>query len=200
MRDHEGIVGYRIHRVADIAAGPFHRHDDVTLAAVFDGDKLVAIRVLRDDVNGRPADAAARQQLVAQLQAPAPGGGFAVPFDARFFKDYRYAVHGSRVMFTSAIRDARHGDGFFDVAPDGRVTDLDYAPNALPRYASTGSVHEERAQVLPGFSATTFSREEYTGHYAIFSGHGEFITKEFGFVRFTNENAAKAWLQAERSG
>lgn len=197
-RDHIGIIGYRIQRTVDIAAGPFHRHEDVTLGVIFQNDRLLRVRVLSDMVSGRATGVPAQQALEQQLLADSKAPGFAVPFDARHFAEYTYRVQGNRVTFSSTLKDARHANGYFDVGSSGAATQLQYALNVLPKYATAGTVHEERAEVLPHFWATARSTQSFDGRYAIFRGHGEFVTVDTGFHRFGTVDAATAWLQAER--
>ena len=197
-RDHAGIIGYRIQRTVDMAAGPIRRHEDVSLAVVFINDRLVRVRVLRDMVSGHATSASAQQALEQQLLAGSKEPGFAVPFDARHFKEYSYKVQGNLVAFSSVMKDARHANGYFVLGSGGAVTQLQYALNALPKYATAGTVHEERAEVLPHFWATVRSTQLFEGRYAIFSGRGEFVTVDSGFHRFGTVDAATAWLQAER--
>ncbi|HET9393735.1 MAG TPA: hypothetical protein VFO29_09505 [Candidatus Rubrimentiphilum sp.] len=197
-RDHTGIIGYRIQRTVDMAAGPIRRHEDVLLAAVFENDRLVRIRVLRDMVSGRSTGTPAQEALERQLLAASKEPGFAVPFDARYLHDYTYRVAGNLVAFSSALKDARHADGYFVLGSGGMVTQLQYALNVLPKYATAGTVHEDRAEVLPHYWATVRSTQLFEGRYAIFQGRGEFVTVDSGFRRFGTVDAATAWLQAER--
>ncbi len=197
-RDHIGIVGYRIQRTAQITAGAFHRHDEVALAVVFENDRLIRVRVLRDEVNGRAADDAAHRALERQLLAGSKTSGFTVPFDARHFQEYSYKVQGNRVDFSSDMKDAQHANGYFELGVGGAVTQLQYVPHVLPPYATAGVVREERAEVLPHFWATIRSTQSYDGRYVIFRGRGEFVTVDSDFHRFSTVDAATAWLQAER--
>ena len=197
-RDHGGIVGYRIHRTVDMAAGPIRRHEDVALAVVFQNDRLVRVRVLSDTVSGHSTGTDAQKALERQLLSASKDPGFAVPFDARHFREYTYKVQGNLVAFSSPLKDARHADGFFVLGSGGAVTQLQYALNVLPKYATAGTVHEERAEVLPNFWATVRSTQLFEGRYAIFSGRGEFVTVDSDFHRFGTVDAATAWLQAER--
>jgi hypothetical protein len=197
-RDHVGIVGYRITRTGQISAGPYHRKDDVTLAAIFENDRLIAVRVLSDAVNGRDASAPDRQALEKQLLDGSKKNSFAVPFDARHFDEYRYRVQGGHVEFVTALRDTQHGDGFFDVSAAGAVVTLQYVPKVFPQYVTGGTVREERAQVLPNFWATVRAAQNYDGKYLFFHGRGAFVTVNSDFHRFASADAARVWLQAER--
>ena len=197
-RDHGGIIGYRIQRTVDMAAGPIRRHEDVALALIFQNDRLLRVRVLRDNVSGRTTGTSAQQALERQLLAASKEPGFAVPFDARHFHEYSYRVQGNLVAFSSVMKDARHANGYFVLGNGGAVTQLQYALNVLPKYATAGTVHEERAEVLPHFWATVRSTQLFEGRYAIFRGRGEFVTVDSDFHRFGTVDAATAWLQAER--
>ena len=197
-RDHVGIIGYRIQRSVDMAAGPIRRHEDVTLVAIFENDRLMRVHVLRDMVSGHSTGVPAQQALEQQLLAASKEPGFAVPFDARHFREYTYRVEGNLVAFSSAMKDAQHANGYFVLGSGGAVTQLQYALNVLPKYATAGTVHEERAEVLPHFWATTRSTQLFEGRYAFFQGRGEFVTVDSDFHRFATVNAATAWLQAEQ--
>lgn len=196
--DHGGITGYRIQRTVDIAAGPFHRHEDVALAVIFQNDRLLRVRVLSDTVSGRTTGTPAQQTLERRLLAASKAPGFAVPFDSRHFQEYTYRVQGNRVDFSSKLKDARHANGYFELGSNGAVTQMQYALNVLPKYATAGTVHEDRAEVLPHFWATVRSTQSFDGRYVIFQGHGEFVTVDTDFRRFGTVDAATAWLQAER--
>lgn len=196
-RDHLGVIGYRVTRKSNLAAGPYHRRDDVALAVIFQNDRLIGIRVLHDNIDGRPASDAQKDALIKQLTAKNPHA-VAVPFDARHFNEYHYSAHGARVKFTSTVNDVNHADGFFDVGPNGAVKYIAYVPRKLPRFATDGLVREIRAPVLPNFWATVKSAESYDGRYLLFRGHGEFVTVNSDFHRFATVDSAKRWLQAER--
>lgn len=196
-RDHVGIIGYRVKRTSQITAGPYNRRDDVTLAVIFQNDQLISMRILSDRIDGRAASESEKEALLKRLTSPIPNQ-FAVPFDTRHLGEYHYMVNGKRVKFTSIVKDASHGNGFFTLGPSGAVTYIQYVPRTLPRFATDGLVRENRSQVLPKFWATVKSDEFYNGRYLIFRGHGEFITANADFHRFNAIAAAKAWLQAER--
>lgn len=196
--DHRGVVAYRIHQTSRIHASFYHRTDDVLLAVVFDGDRLVRVQVLDEATDGRPAGAAAKAALARKLEAGRPADGFAVPFDARHFAEYRYHVAGRTVQFTSLVRDAHHGDGTFTVDAAGDVVRMEYRPDVLPRYASAGTIVDERAQVLPGFWATLHERQHYDGRYGPIYGSATVRIDESGFQRFADVRSALAALSAGR--
>ncbi|MDQ2873171.1 MAG: hypothetical protein M3R35_08605 [Candidatus Eremiobacteraeota bacterium] len=191
VRDRQGIVAYRIHRSSELRAGPYHRADDVDIAAAFDGRTLVKIRVLRDVTNGRAANDAAKTQLEGELQRGQSAAAFAVPFDSRHFGEYRYSIVDARdVTFASLRHDAQHGDGALVFDPSGAVSKMVYSPQVLPRFATSAVITARRAQVLPGFWATIREEERYDGRYAFFRGSGTVTTVEDHFERFNSTAAA----------
>ncbi|MHB8231218.1 MAG: hypothetical protein ACYDG0_10640 [Vulcanimicrobiaceae bacterium] len=192
-RDHREIVGYRVEQRSHYAAGFIHGDSDVVLAVAFEGDRLLKVRVLRDVQNGRPASAADRAAIERQIAAANPADGFAVPFDARHFGEYRFTGAGpSTVAFHSLVRDARHGDGTFTVDAAGDVVQMTYVPDVLPKYATGGTVEERRAPVLPGFWATVREVQRYVGHYGPLHGSATVTSEESGFVRYATPAAAVA--------
>lgn len=198
-RDHQGIVGYRLRQTTELHAARFYnRSDNFEMAVVFDGDTLVNVRILRYTENGRDASEGEKAKIQAQLEQRKPGSGFAVPFDARHFSEYRYVQNGTAVRFISLARDDRHGDGEFAVNARGDVIRMAYAPDVLPKYATSASVIDDRAEVLPSFWATVREVQHYEGHYGPFRGYGEIVTQESHFVRFANRADAIAAL--ERGG
>lgn len=189
--DHAGIVGFRIEQISHVDGGPIHRSADVVLVAAYENDRLIRVRVLKYVDNGKDAGAAARAELEAQLSKH--GEGFAVPFDARHFEEYAYdPVDASTVRFTSPLHDGRHGEGTFTVSTGSHVTELRYRPFVLPEHATSGTVEESRAEVLPGFWATTRSIQRYTGRYLLIRGSGEITTTESQFARYASRAAADA--------
>ncbi|MGH8163792.1 MAG: hypothetical protein ACREP1_05595 [Rhodanobacteraceae bacterium] len=185
--DRQGVVAYRMHRTSELHAGLYHRSDDVELVAVFDGERLVTVRVLRDQTDGKDNGDAAKAQLARSLEQNVPDTGFAVPFDARHFGEYRYAVDGPRsVRFVSLERDARHGAVTFSVDATGAVVRLSYSPNVLPKYATSGTIVDDRAQVVPAFWATVREQQRYDGRYGPFHGSAIVTSDESGFRRFSD--------------
>lgn len=199
-KDHQGVISLHLHQSSAIKGGPIHQSSQIELVGVFDDEKLVRVRVLSLVENGRAAD---RQTLDAKadeiLKTENAGGGFAVPFDARHFSEYRYQViTPTLVQFMSVVRDAEHGDGRFELSPSGQVTELQYIPDVLPKYASAGTVTQYRAEVLPGFWATVRGESQYTGHYGFISGSGDFGLTEDRFRRFTSLKEAIGAFEAQQ--
>lgn len=192
--DHAGIVGYRVEQTSQIDGGPIHRYARVVLVAAYENDKLIRVRVLKYVDNGKDAGDAARRELEAQLTKS--GEGFAVPFDARHFGEYAYdSPDGRTVRFTSGMRDQHHGEGQFTVGDGGHVTALSYRPFALPDHATSGTIDEKRAEVLPGFWATIHSAQHYIGRYLLIHGSAEIVTTESQFVRYTTRTEAETAIR-----
>lgn len=194
-----GIVGLRLHRVFDVHAGPYHRHDDLQFAAVYQDGTLVKVRILSQQIGGKDADAAANAQTAQKYEHPAPADVFRAPFDPRYLQDYSYEqVDAATVRFKTLVRDSAHGDGTFTVDPAGHVTAYRYSPAAMPQYAKTGTVSGSRAPVLPGYWATTKETQQYSGRYAIFGGGADVSIEQSGFVRFSALDQALSALAAGR--
>lgn len=189
--DHQGIVGYRLHQTTELHAARFYnRSDNFEMAVVFDGDTLVKVRIFSYTENGRDASEGDKAKIQAQLEERKPNSGFAVPFDARHFAEYRYVQNGMGALFISLARDDRHGDGEFVVNARGDVTRMTYTPDVLPKYATSASIVDDRSEVLPSFWATVREVQRYEGKYGPFHGYGEIVTQERDFNRFQNRAAA----------
>lgn len=192
-----GAVVYRLHRTFDVHAGPMHRHDDRVLAIACDGGQTVKVRVISEVVGGKSADAAAIAQLQTQYEHPKPEDVFHRPFDPKYVAEYSYRqVDAQTYAFTSSMRDGSHGDGTFHLDANGNVVSYQYTPLALPRYAKTGTVIDERSQVLPGFWAVTRETQQYSGHYAIFGGGADVSIAYESFTRYPDLASAVAALDA----
>lgn len=199
-KDHEGVVSLHLRQTSTISGGPIHQSSQIELVGVFDGEKLVRVRVLTLVENGRTADDEALAAKADEiLRTENSGGGFAVPFDARHFSEYRYqAITPSVVQFTSLVRDANHGDGRFELSPAGQVVKLEYIPDVMPKYANAGTVTQYRAEVLPDFWATIRGDSRYTGHYGFISGSGDFGLTEDHFRRFATLREAIGAFESQQ--
>jgi hypothetical protein len=185
QRTERGVIGFRVHRVFDVHAGPYSRHDDLEFSGVYEDGKLVKVRILRQQTGGRDDDEKTKAQTAEKYEHPAPTDVFRRPYDPRYLSDYTYETVDARtVRFKSPIRDTAHGDGTFTVDADGNVVSVQYAPAALPQYTRSGTVVDERAQVLPGFWAMTREVHQYRGRYAIFGGGATVTITQSGFTRF----------------
>ena len=176
--------------------GPLHKRVDVVIEAASDGRALVRVRVLRYAMDGKEQGDDDKRKLEAQLLDGQSKGGFAVPFDEAHTGEYAYAVSGSTVAFTSLRRDANHGDGTFVVDAAGHVTTITYVPNVYPRFVSSGSVTDERAEVMPGFWASTRSDAEFGGRYLFIKGRASVVTEMSGYRRYPTRAAAEAAVEA----
>jgi len=190
--DHAGIIEYRVRQIGQVDGGPFHQHDDISIAVVTDGDKVVRVRVLSYVQDGAQQSDAAKAQVQSQLENGTER--FANPFDVRSFADYSFSVDGSTVHFVSLKRDADHGDGWFQVDATGHVTKMTYTPDVMPKYVSSATVTLQRGAVLPGFWATTSSVTSFKGHYLFIHGGATFTTLQSTFRRFNDRKAALADL------
>jgi hypothetical protein len=194
LHDRQGVIGYRIHQTSAIDGGPFHQHDDVLMVVVADGPNIVKVRVLHFTENGAELSDKRKTQLANDLLAGQAKGGFAVPFDSRHFPEYTYSVSGPIVSFKAIVRNADHGDGTFQVDAGGHVVRMVYKPDTLPKYANWGSVTVDRAEVVPGFWATTRSDSRYRGGLGFIRGGGSFVADMDGYRRFASLAAAEAAL------
>lgn len=195
-RDHAGAIVYRIHQVSAMDGGPIHRHGDVVIEAASDGRSIVRVRVLRYLLNGAEQSAADRDALARQLLDGQAKGGFAVPFDSDHTAEYDYTVSGSTVHFTSLRRDAEHGDGSFTVDASGHVTGMTYVPDVFPKYVSSGTVTDTRAEVIPGFWASVRNDTEYAGRYLFVKGRASVVTEMTGYRRYPSRAEAEAAVEA----
>lgn len=199
QQSERGVVGLRVHRVFDVHAGPYRRHDDLEFAGVYEDGRLVKVRILRLQVGGRDADDKTKAETVQKYEHPAATDVFRRPYDPRYLADYTYeVVDPQTVRFKTSVRDAAHGDGTFTLDGGGNVVSVRYAPAALPPYSKSGTVADERAQVLPGYWTTTRENHEYRGRYAIFGGGATVAITQSGFVRFPNLSDALSALVAGR--
>lgn len=192
----KSIVTYRIHRVFDVHAGPRYRHDEYFLAVAAQDGHIVKARALRVIQDGKAADAAASAQVESQYEHPKPGDLLDRPFDPQYVKDYSYQqVDAQTYKFTSTVHDSGHASGTFWLDGGGNVVKYQYTPNVLPQYSTSGSVTDDRAQVLTNYWWLTREDYQYRGRVFLFSGGATAIVTYDGFKRFSNVAAATAALQ-----
>lgn len=198
-REEQGIVVYRLHRIFDVHAGPMHRHDELELAVVSQDGHAVKVRVLRALTNGKAAGETAMAQIENRYEHPKAGDVFHRPFDSAYLSEYTYrAVDAHIYRFTSTMRDSSHGDGTFWVDVSGNVVKYQYVPNALPPYATSGTVTDERSQVLPDRWFLTREEHAYAGRYLIFSGGAKAAITYDSFTAYPDLQSAFAALQTIR--
>lgn len=199
QRFERGVVGFRLHRVFDVHAGPYRRHDEMEFAGVYEDGRLVKVRILHQEVGGKETDAQTKAQTAASYAHPAPLDVFARPFDPAHLNEYTYELADARtVRFRALVRDAAHGDGTFALDSDGDVVSMAYSPVVMPRYARSGTVADQRAQVLPAYWTIVEETHHYGGRYAIFSGGADVTIEQSHFVRFATEADALAALDGGR--
>lgn len=195
-RDRVGAIVYRIHQVTAMDGGPIHKRSEVVIEVAADGADLVRVRVLGYVADGAEQSEQKKADLARQLLTGQAAGGFAVPFDARHTAEYDYTAQSDGARFRSLLRDARHGDGAFVVDATGHVTQLRYAPNVYPKYVSSGTITDTRAEVLPGYWASVRSDQEYDGQYLFIKGHASVLTEMTAYRRYPNRAAAEAAVEA----
>ena len=189
--EERGVVLYHLRRIFDVHAGPFHRHDELEMAVVSVDGQTARVHVSRASVGGKDLDAAGRTSIEQQYEHPKPDDLLHRPFDPRYLSEYTYTPTDAQTFaFSSAIHDASHGNGTFNVDSGLNVVRYSYAPNVLPKYSSSGTVTYQRAQVLPGFWFLTSEVHEYRGHYGIFGGGAQATISYDKFKRFTDEGSA----------
>lgn len=199
LQAERGVVGFRLHRVFEVHAGPYGRHDDLEFAGVYEDGRLLKVRVLHQQIGGRETDEGTKAKTAAGYEHPAPGDVFARPFDAPSFPGYTYEMADPHtVRFIAIARDSAHGDGTFVTNAAGDVLSIQYTPDVMPQYARSGSVADERAEVLPGYWAMTREVQQYSGRYAIFRGGATVTITQSAFVRFPDTATAIAALDAGR--
>lgn len=192
-----GVVMYRLRRTFDVHAGPMHRHDELELVLVSQDGRTVKVRVVRSVVGGKAADAAGRADIENQYEHPNASDVFRWPFDPRYVAEYSFQVvdpHAYR--FSSSIHDTVHGSGVFSTDAAGNVVHFQYTPNVLPKYTSSGTVTDERSEVLPKYWFLTSETYEYSGHYAIFGGGASVLIQYDQFKRFADLPSALSALDA----
>ena len=186
-----GIVSFRLHRVLDVGAGFSHRHEDLSLRAVAVNGTIVRVRIDTYTIDGKPASADDIAHMLAAYQTPQPGQRFHPPFDPRYVWEYRFAARPPQSMlFTSTIHDPAHGNGSFTYDGAYDVTSYAYQPNALPPHASSGTIVDRRAQVLPGYWAVTHETQDYKGSYGPFPGRAHEDVDFSGYRRFADVQSA----------
>lgn len=189
------VVLYHLHRVFDVQAGPRHRHEDLELAVVSEATHTIKVRVLRSTVDGKASDETATRKIEDQYEHPNPGDVFHRPFDAQYLSEYSYkALDANTYRFTGLVRDSAHGDGTFSLDAAGNVVSYRYTPNALPKYSTSGTVQNDRAQVLPGIWQLTREAHQYSGQYAFVKGGATAVITYDSYVHYPDVASAEAAL------
>jgi hypothetical protein len=174
-----------------VHAGFSSRHEDLVIAGVFDDGTIVKVRVLRYTIDGRAASASDDAAMERAYEKPKPGDAFEPPFDARYADAYSCRQETPQtVAFTSDLPDAAHGNGTFGYDADYNVVWYDYQPNALPPHATSGTIGDRRAEVLPNYWAVTRETQQYRGSYGPFPGAATQQSDFSDFSRFPDLESA----------
>jgi hypothetical protein len=197
QREESGVVLYRLRRTFDVHAGPFRRHDELELLVAAQDGRTIKVRVIKAVTGGKAADEAGRASIAQQYEHPKAGDVFHRPFDARYAAEYTFesTTEPQTFRFTSTIHDASHGSGTFSTDASGNVVRYQYSPYTLPQYTSSGSITDQRSEVLPNYWALTREDHHYSGHYAIFGGGADVVIQYDGFKRFADVGSALSALQ-----
>jgi hypothetical protein len=182
-----GIVGVQLHRVFEVHGGFSRRTEDLVMNGIYDDGALIRVHVVSYAINGKTAGAGDVASLEQSWNHPKSDEVFAPPFDPRHFDAYAYrSATGSAIAFTSAVRDAGHGSGSFAYDAQGNVVSYTFTPNTLPPHASFGQIVDRRAEVLPGYWASTQETQQYRGSYGPFAAAGSIEVDYSDFHRFAD--------------
>lgn len=190
-----GVVAFQMHRVFDVHGGFSRRHEDLVMNGVYQDGALVRVRVVSYAINGGAASASDVAGLEQSWNHPKQPDVFAPPFDGRNLGAYQYrSAGGATIAFTSNVHDAGHGSGSFTYDAQGNVVAYTFTPNALPPHASSGTIADRRAEVLPGFWASTQESQQYRGSYGPFAAAGTIEVTYSDFRRFADLQSAERAL------
>ncbi len=190
-----GFVVFQMHRVFDVHSAMQRRHEDLVMNGVYDDGTLVRVRVVSYAINGRPAAAGDIAGVEQSWNHPKPSDVFAAPFDPKNFGAYQYRDAGnSTIAFSSDVRDAGHGSGSFTYDARGNVVSYTFVPNALPPHATSGTITDQRSEVLPGYWASTAETQQYKGSYGPFGAAGTIAITYSDFRRSSDLSAALSSL------
>ena len=185
------------HFATVINGGPIHHSEESDSGLLIDDGAYVKIKYYRIVQDGKLFNASKTADRDKQTNADWGAGKvfFKEPYDRRYTGDYTFAEPGTAsacpaatiaVNFKSTIGDMQHGNGTMCVqTASERVVKLTYVPNALPPHATSGSVTETSAEVLPGVWYVTRIDETYSGHAFIVHGTATFTGVVDHFKRFT---------------
>jgi len=200
-----GAIGMMRHFTTGIQAGPV-RHSETSVSGVLLSDGAFSkIKYYQVTQDGKAFDAQKLAQRDSQTNTDWAAGKifFKEPYDRRFTGDYQFEVSTSctdcpagtvDVAFTSAIRDAQHGNGTMLIeSSSGRVQKLTYSPNAFPPHANSGTVTETSGG-SSGIWYVTRIDESYRGHELILTGTGTFTGTFDQFRRFPSVTDGDAAL------
>ena len=187
-----GITMNDRHIRAVITAGPakFTEENEARMLAV-DGTvhRLRYMSVTQNGTQIAQSEVAKRESR--ENDALDRGNGFfKQPYDQRYLADYTFdppSVQGSQsiVPFRSLVRDDQHGDGTMRVAnATGRVLEVDYTPDVLPKHATSGTTTEYFGEPIAGLWTIVRIERTYQGRVAFFHGDGNVSETLDHFKRF----------------
>ncbi|MGA2760214.1 MAG: hypothetical protein ABSF08_07860 [Candidatus Cybelea sp.] len=186
-----GIVGFRLHRVLDVHAGFQRRHEDLVMVGVYDDGAIAKVRIVRYTIDGKPASSSDDAGMERAYEQPKAGDAFQPPFDARYAGAYSYRQDAPQtIVFTSELCDGAHGNGTFAYDANRNVVWYAYQPNALPPHASSGTILDRRAEVLPKYWAVTQETQQYSGSFGPFPGAATEQVEFSDFSRFPDLQTA----------
>jgi hypothetical protein len=191
-RTTRGIVTFMYDRNLSVSAGPMRRHDELAFYGVSVDGRLVKVRVVRDTIGGKNADASQVASTAHSYEHPKPGDVFEAPFDPRFLARYSYRVLNEHTIQFAPLHPAYGlGSGTFTIDAHANVVGYRYAPSVLPSHATSGSIVDERRQVLRGYWTVTHETQSYSGSYTVFGANGTVQIGITGFRRYPNLAAAE---------
>jgi hypothetical protein len=193
-----GSVSGTYERTFDVHAGPASRHDHMVMTAAYENGDLVAVHIVNDSIGGRDATAAQRSQTISQYERPKPTDVFRAPWDARYLGEYTYRVaDATTIAFASTINDTAHGTGTFTVDARHNVVSYQYTMSANWSYVERSTITGERAEVFPGYWATTHEVQQYAGHYHAIAGGATTDILQSAFHRFPSAGDAEKAVNSE---
>ena len=180
-----GVVTFQMHRIFDVRSAFQNRHEEIVMQGVYEDGATVRVKIDSYTVNGKAAAAADVSSLEYSWEHPKPGDVFAPPYDPCCLAAYQYqSGDASTFYFSSSVRDEGHGRGRFTYDSQDDVVSITYEPNVLPPHATSGTISDLRAQVLPGYWAITQEVQQYKGSYGPFAASGTMQLAFSNFRRF----------------
>lgn len=200
--DTAGVVGY-VAQADMLIEAPLYSHRTGWKAWVVTRDgKPVDTHVLAMTTDGKPAPAAEKAKLQAQInesQRKDPDG-MDLPLDRKHLGSYVYSAASCQgcepgaqaFAFRGTVRDQRHGDGQLELSKDGRFRKLSFKPCQNPPKVSSAEVSLEAGPVGPGWWGVTKFHARYAGGVGPVRGAMTLDQRQSGFKRFPGVEAAKA--------
>jgi hypothetical protein len=191
-----GIIGMQRHFTTVVDAGVVRHSEQSDSGLLIDDGVFVAAHYYRVTDDGKAFSASQIRRRDDETNAGWTAGKifFKEPYDPRFIADYQFTSVAPcpdcssgtiAIAFSSAKHDAQHGAGtmWIETATD-RVVKLTYVPYVLPPHATSGSVTETTAEILPGLWYVVRIDETYAGRAFLLHGTGRFTGVFDHFQRF----------------